>query len=64
MINMAKLMLKQSLVWYHWPCYFVNFSFDKTIFGIVQISREREKQLTASVLYFTLCVVVLERLFS
>jgi len=26
MLHIAKLMLKQSLVWYHWFCYFQKFS--------------------------------------
>jgi len=24
-LHIAKLLLKQSLVWYHWFCYFINF---------------------------------------
>ena len=27
--HIAKLMLKQSLLWYHWCCKFINFSCDK-----------------------------------
>jgi len=30
-------------------CYFTNFSFDKIIFSIFQVERDREKWLTASV---------------
>jgi len=60
----AKLMLKQSLVWYHWFCLFINFSFDKIIFSIFQVSRDRERCLTSSVGHFTLCGMLLEKLFS
>jgi len=60
----VKLMLKQSLVWYHWFCYFMNFSFDKITFSIFQVSRDRERCLTAFVRHFTLCGMLLERLFS
>ena len=63
-IRIAKLMLKQSLVWYHWFCWFRTFSFDKIIFSIFQVSRHRERCLTASVRDFTLCGIQLERLFS
>jgi len=34
------------------------------IFSIFQVSRDRERWLTASVRDFTLCDIVLERLFS
>ena len=44
--------------------YFINFSFDKMIFSILQVSRDRERMLTASVRHFTLCGMLLERLFS
>ena len=47
--HIAKLMLKQSLVWYHWFCWFINFSFDKIIFSIFQVSSDRERWLTAFV---------------
>jgi len=33
---------------------FMNFSFDKMIFSILQVSRDRERSLTASVRNFTL----------
>jgi len=62
--HIAKLMLKQSLVWYHWFCWSINFSFDKIIFTIFQVSRDRERCLTASVRDFTLCGILLEMLFS
>jgi len=62
--HIAKLMLKQSLVWYHWFCWFINFSFDKIIFSIFQVSRDRERCLTASVRHFTLCCILSERLLS
>jgi len=39
----------------------MNLSFDKIIF---QVSRERERCLTASVRHFHLCGMLLERLFS
>jgi len=65
-LHIAKFILKQSLVWYHWFCSFINFSFDKTIFSLFQVSRDRERYLTASVRHFTLCGIglLLERLFS
>jgi len=42
----------------------MNFSFDKIIFSIFQVSRDRERCLAASVRHFTLCGMLLERLFS
>jgi len=42
----------------------MNFSFDKIIFSIFQVSRKRERCLTASVRHFPLCGMLLERLFS
>jgi len=60
----AKLTLKQSLVWYHWFCSFINFRFDKIILSIFQVFRDRERCLTASVQDFTFCGSLLERLFS
>jgi len=42
----------------------MNFSFDKIIFSIFQVSRDRERCLTAFVRHFTLCGMLLERLFS
>ena len=42
----------------------MNFSFDKIIFSIFQVSRDRERWLTASVRHFTLCGTLLETLFS
>jgi len=42
----------------------MNFSFDKIIFSIFQVSRDRKRRLTASVRHFTLCGILLERLFS
>jgi len=59
----AKVMLEQSLVWYHWFCLFINFSFDKIIFNFFQVSIDRERCLTASVRHFPLCGILLERLF-
>jgi len=63
-LHLAKLMLKQSLLWYHWFCWFINFSFDEIIFNIFQVSRDHERWLTASVRHFPLCGILLERLFS
>ena len=57
-------MLKQSLVWYHWFCQFINFSFDKIIFSIFQVSSDHERWLTAFVRHFTLRGILLEKLFS
>jgi len=57
--HIGRLMLKQSLVWYHWFCYFTNFSFNKIIFSIFQVSRDHERCLTASVQDFTLCGILL-----
>jgi len=34
--------------------FFINFSFDKMIFGILQVSRDRERWLAAFVRHFTL----------
>jgi len=64
--HITTLMLQQSLVWYHWFCKIINFSFDKTIFSIFQVSRDRERLLTASFRDSTLCglLLELERLFS
>jgi len=42
----------------------MNFSFDKIIFSIFQVSRDRERWLTVSVRRFSLCGMLLERLFS
>ena len=42
----------------------VYFSFDKIIFSIFHVSRGRERCLTASFRHFTLCGILLERLFS
>jgi len=42
----------------------MNFSFDKIIFGSFHVSRDRERCLTAKVRDFTLCGILLERLFS
>jgi len=54
-LHISKLMLKQSLVWYHCFCQFIKLSFDKMIFSIFQVSREGERRLTTSVQHFTLC---------
>ena len=62
--HITKLMLKQSLVWYHPFCQFTYFTFDKIIFSIFQVSRDRERCLTASERHFTLCGILIERLFS
>jgi len=42
----------------------MHFSFDKIIFSNFQVSRDGERWLTASVRHFTLCGILLERLFS
>ena len=57
-------MFQQSLVWHHWFWYFINFSFDKMIFSIFQVSRDGKRWLTASVQHFILCGILLERLSS
>jgi len=54
----VKLLLKHCLVWYHWFCWFVNFSFDKMIFSIFKVYRNRERR-TASVRHFPLCDMLL-----
>ena len=41
-----------------------KFNFDKIIFSIFQISRDHERYLIASFQDFTLCGILLERLFS
>ena len=41
----------------------MNFSFDKIIFRIFHVSRDRERRLTASVRHFLLCGILLVRLF-
>ena len=38
--------------------FFINFSFDKMIFSILQVSCDRERLLTASVQHFTLCGIL------
>ena len=43
---------------------FINFSFNKIIFSILQVSRDPERWLTAFVQHFTLCGILLEKLFS
>jgi len=63
MLHIAKLMFKQSLVWYRWFWYFINFSFDKMIFSNFQVSRDRERWLTP-VRHSTLCGVLLEKSLS
>jgi len=62
-LHIIKFMLKQSLVWYHRFCLFINFIFDKIIFSIFQVSSDHERWLTAFVRHFTLCGILLERLF-
>jgi len=42
----------------------MNFSFDKIILSIFQVCRDRERCLTAFIRHFTLCGMLLERLFS
>jgi len=37
---------------------FINFSFGKIILSILQVSRDRERLLTASIRHFTLCSVL------
>ena len=67
MLYIAKLMMKQSLVWYHCILLVINFSFNKMIFTIFQVSRDHKRWLTASVRHSTQCChcgVLLERLFS
>jgi len=41
----------------------MNFSLDKIIFSVFQVSRDRERCLTAFVQHFTSCDMLLERLF-
>jgi len=53
--HISKLMPKKSLVWYHWFCYLLKLGFDKMIFTIFQVSRDRKRRLTASARHFTLC---------
>jgi len=53
-----------TVVWYHWFRKFINFSFDKTIFSIFQVCRDRERCLTASVRDFILRGILLESFFS
>jgi len=60
MSDIAKLMLKQSLVWYHWILLVHQFSFNKMIFSIFQVSKDRKRWLTASVRHVTLCSMLLE----
>jgi len=60
-LHIAKFMLKQSLVWYHWFCQLIKFSFDKIIVSIFQVSSDRERWLTAFVRHFPLCGILLER---
>ena len=42
----------------------MHFSFDKMLFSIFQVPRDHERCLTASVQDFTMCGILLERLFS
>jgi len=42
----------------------VSLSFNKMIFSVFQVSRDRERWFTASVRHFTLYSILLERLFS
>ena len=37
--------------------FFINFSFDKMIFSMLHVSGDRERFITASVRYFSLCNV-------
>jgi len=60
MSDIAKLMLKQSLVWYHWILLVHQFSFNKMIFSIFQVSKDRKRWLTASVRHVTLRSMLLE----
>ena len=60
--RITKLTLKQNLVSLFLLVH--TFSFDKMIFSIFQVSKDHERWLTASVRHFTLCGILLERLFS
>jgi len=59
-------MLHANRVWYGITDYdvFINFSFNKMIFVILQVSRDHERLLTASVLHFTLCDKLQKRSLS
>ena len=57
MLDIAKLMLKQSLMWYHWITLVYQFNFNKMIFNIFQVSSDREKWLLSDILP---CVVYSE----
>jgi len=61
--HIANLMLKQfgvtSLI-----LLVYNFSVDKVIFSMFQVSTDHERCLAASVRDFTLCGILLKRLFS
>jgi len=59
--HIAELILNR--VWYHWFRWFMNFSFDKLIFTIFQVSRERERCLTAFVRHSTLWYTVRKVIF-
>ena len=43
---------------------YLNCSFDNIIFSIFQVSSDRERWLTAFFRHFTLCGILLEKLFS
>jgi len=44
--------------------FFISFGFNKIALSILQVSRDREMLLTASVRHFTLCGTLQERLLS
>ena len=49
MVHIAELMMRQSLVWYHWFRCFINFSFNKMIFSIfVFLETAKDDQLLLS----------------
>jgi len=54
LLHIVKLMLKQSVVSLI-VIFFINFSFDKLIFSILQVFKDHERLLILFVLRFTLC---------
>jgi len=63
-LHIPKLMLKQSLVWYHWFWHFTNLSFDKMIFGILQVSRDRYFCPTFHLGWYTVTKVIILKQWS
>jgi len=56
-IQTAKLVLKQGLAWSVILIFFINFSSDKMCFGILQVSRGRERLLKLLLSDIFPCVV-------